>query len=277
MKDLSENELLSAYIDGELRADEKARVEELLDRDPAAREFVAELRALGATVRSLPASKLDDAFAHRVASLAKCSADSASGELRVEKDRPSGRDVWRRALGKRFLRPRGLMWPGVAVAVALALWAMDGRRPSENDTTGVQTAERGEDAASDINPGPTIMAAGEDPTEVRPAHIPMGNYKILAVRCKVSDATAAGAVFQELLASYSIESTEVLEKPDGSTHVVVVLRAGHLQALLADLRYHSDQFLTVLHPPGFDQMTTTSTPEDETIYRVRFVFDPKKG
>lgn len=257
MKDLSENELLSAYLDGELRSDEKARVEELLDRDPAAREFVAELRALGAAVRSLPAHKLDNDFAPRVASLAKGRAESESGELRVEKDRPSGQGAWRRGLGERFLRPRALMWPGVAVAVALAFWAMDGRRPPENNTTGGQTAERGQDA-------------GEDPTEVGPrAHIPMGNYKSLAVRCKVSDVAAAGAVFQQLLKSRSIESKEMVEKPDGSAYVEALLTASQLGAVLADLQQRSDQFPTVLSP-GFDPATAS---DDESLYRVRFIFD----
>ncbi len=258
MKDPSENELLSAYLDGELLADERAEVEEALDRDPAAREFVAELRALCATLRSLPAHKLDDDFAQRVASLAKGCAESESGELRVEKDRPRGRDASRRPLGKRFLRPRALMWPGVAVAVALALWALDNQRSSEDGTTGGQMAERGEDA-------------GEDPTEVRPrAHIPMGNYKSLAVRCKVGNVTAAGAVFQGLLESRSIESNEIVEKPDGSTYVVAVLTADQLRAVLADLQQQSDQFPTVLSP-GFDPATAS---DDESLFRVRFIFDP---
>lgn len=271
MKDPSENELLSAYLDGELLADERAEVEEALDRDPAAREFVAELRALCATLRSLPAHKLDDDFAQRVASLAKGCAESESGELRVEKDRPRGRDASRRPLGKRFLRPRALMWPGVAVAVALALWAMDNQRSSEDGTTGGQMAERGEDAASGNDPGSTMMASGDDPAEVGPkVHIPMDSPKSLAVRCKVGNVTAAGAVFQGLLESRSIESNEIVEKPDGSTYVVAVLTADQLRAVLADLQQQSDQFPTVLSP-GFDPATAS---DDESLFRVRFIFDP---
>ena len=45
MNDPSENELLSAYLDGELTADERAEVERLLAANPAAREALDELCA----------------------------------------------------------------------------------------------------------------------------------------------------------------------------------------------------------------------------------------
>ena len=44
MNDLPENELLSAYLDGELSAAEQAEVERLLATNPAARQLLDELR-----------------------------------------------------------------------------------------------------------------------------------------------------------------------------------------------------------------------------------------
>lgn len=48
-------ELLSAYLDDEVTADERAQVERLLANDPAARALYAELRATAEAVRELPA------------------------------------------------------------------------------------------------------------------------------------------------------------------------------------------------------------------------------
>ena len=45
MNDLSQNELLSAYLDGEFSAAEQAEVERLLAARPAARQLLDDLRA----------------------------------------------------------------------------------------------------------------------------------------------------------------------------------------------------------------------------------------
>ena len=47
MSDVPETELFSAYLDGELTADEQVRVEQVLATSPAARQLFEELRALG--------------------------------------------------------------------------------------------------------------------------------------------------------------------------------------------------------------------------------------
>ncbi len=45
MKDELQNELLSAYLDGELSPAERAEVEQFLAANPAARKLLEELRA----------------------------------------------------------------------------------------------------------------------------------------------------------------------------------------------------------------------------------------
>ena len=54
MKHRQSDELLSAYIDGELTGDLSAQVEERLRTDPQARQWVAEMRELSKTLRALP-------------------------------------------------------------------------------------------------------------------------------------------------------------------------------------------------------------------------------
>jgi hypothetical protein len=56
----SQNEMLSAYLDGELTADQRAQVEQLLERKPAARKLLEELRSLSATLKSLPRHKVGE-------------------------------------------------------------------------------------------------------------------------------------------------------------------------------------------------------------------------
>ena len=53
-----DDELLSAYVDGELTAAERALVEERLGRDPAAAALVDELRGLSSAIKSLPPQTL---------------------------------------------------------------------------------------------------------------------------------------------------------------------------------------------------------------------------
>jgi anti-sigma factor RsiW len=98
---LNVDELLSAYIDGELTDAERAQVEKRLAADPAARELVAELRGLSNTLRSLPHEKMP--------------ADM----------RP---DVMNQIRDKHVVLPRSeislarrLMWPALAIAAALLL------------------------------------------------------------------------------------------------------------------------------------------------------------
>ena len=52
MNHVPDHELLSAYLDGELTAAEQAEVERLLAADPAVRQLLDEMRALGATLQA---------------------------------------------------------------------------------------------------------------------------------------------------------------------------------------------------------------------------------
>ena len=50
MNNVPDNELLSAYLDGEVTAEQQADVERLLAANPAARQLLDELRALSSTL-----------------------------------------------------------------------------------------------------------------------------------------------------------------------------------------------------------------------------------
>lgn len=62
----TDDELISAYLDGELSGEELLRAERMLEERPECRQLVEELRAIGGGLRDLPRYSLDDDFADRV-------------------------------------------------------------------------------------------------------------------------------------------------------------------------------------------------------------------
>jgi hypothetical protein len=62
----TDDELISAYLDGELSGGELLRAERLLEERPECRQWIDELRAIGGGLRDLPRHTLDEDFAERI-------------------------------------------------------------------------------------------------------------------------------------------------------------------------------------------------------------------
>jgi len=121
MKKVPENELFSAYLDGELTAAEQAEVEQLLATSPAARQLMDELRALSVTLQSLPVQRLGEDLSERVLHAAerRMLADPGCSDGRQPPANNNG-SLWR-AILRRVARPRNLLWPAAAIAAAWLL------------------------------------------------------------------------------------------------------------------------------------------------------------
>ena len=142
MKDVPENELLSAYLDGELTAAEQADVEQLLARSPAARQLLQEVRALSAKLQALPQCRLGEDLSQQVLRAAQqrmLATSAASGEPSQPAPTP------RRAIFRRLVSSRALVWSSLAVAVAVILTVMD-RGPKKQIAV---TPPAGEEAAKE--------------------------------------------------------------------------------------------------------------------------------
>jgi anti-sigma factor RsiW len=63
---LSDDELLSAYLDGELAGDDLARAERLLAEQPGSRQLLDDLRTIRDGLRALPGGQLGEGFPQRV-------------------------------------------------------------------------------------------------------------------------------------------------------------------------------------------------------------------
>ncbi len=123
-------ELISAYLDGELTAAERQQVEQLLADNSEARDLLAELKALRADIKSLPRHRLEADFSERVLRQIAEKADAPSAgkanPLRSapaslppqESDRSSERGI-----------RRALLWSSLAVAAAVLIMVFSGRPP----------------------------------------------------------------------------------------------------------------------------------------------------
>ncbi len=120
MRHVSENELLSAYLDGELTAAEHAKVKQLLAESPAARQTLDELRALSAALQSLPECRLGEDLSHHVLRRAERAILSRPGTLAPQA--ASARSAWPwREWARRMIASRGVAWSAAALAIALLI------------------------------------------------------------------------------------------------------------------------------------------------------------
>jgi anti-sigma factor RsiW len=159
MNHLPENELLSAYLDGELTAEEQARVEQWLAGSPAARQLLEEMRALSATLQSLPAAKIEESLSQRVLRAAERRMLTEPAPLEPSAPEPSAPQPASLSIGRRLLQPRLWLWPAAALAVGLALW-IGGPETGPNQASR-QLARAPEAAKAPAMPAeePTIQAA----------------------------------------------------------------------------------------------------------------------
>ncbi len=123
--DFRESELLSAYLDGELSAEERAQAEHLLAAKPAARKLLEELRSLSTDLKSLPRQKLGEDLSESVLRIAQRRmltepGENATPEKTGAASAPQPVPVYSTIL-RRLKNPRVWVWEIVIAAVAVLL------------------------------------------------------------------------------------------------------------------------------------------------------------
>lgn len=127
------DELISAYVDDELSAGERERVEQVLSEDPRCRQLVEHLLALRANLQSLPDYQLGPDFSSRVLVQATQSAHpqrDSIADFSVMQRSPEA-PAARPTICRRTRNWRGVVWAAVAVAAALLLMLSVPRGPQE--------------------------------------------------------------------------------------------------------------------------------------------------
>jgi hypothetical protein len=138
-----DDELLSAYVDGELTADERALVEERLRNDPQAAQLVEELRSLSSAVKSLPRETLGrDLRASIFSEIDHADAGDARHVIPLSEplDPPRG-------------FRRGFIWSTIAIAAALMIMFLEGQEPGHDRDVAAVAKKDADRAASDRKNG----------------------------------------------------------------------------------------------------------------------------
>jgi hypothetical protein len=190
MNNLPENELFSAYLDGELTAAEQAEVERLLAASPAARQLLDELRALSNTLQDLPQEKLGEDLSRQVLRIAerRMLTEGEPGDLETAPT-PLERSVFRR-----FFNRRTMVWLSLTTAIALLIVISERRGPGP----AVQLAREAESSrpagrvAGNELRTPPVLRAAED-RENKPAKV---EHELLekSPKSELSDTAAATPV-----------------------------------------------------------------------------------
>lgn len=157
MNDLPQNELFSAYLDGELTAAEQAEMEQLLATNPAARQLLNELRALSTTLQSLPRERLGEDLSRQVLRVAerRMLTEGGLGEDETA-PLPLGKSIF-----QRFATRRNLIWLALTASIAVMIVFNEQRQGSKPVQVATHVAENAPMARRPREPGPppTIQAA----------------------------------------------------------------------------------------------------------------------
>lgn len=221
-----DDELLSAYVDGELTAAERAAVEARLQADPSARELVAEIKVLSSTLRSLP----------RLAA----TEDVRSAVL--------GQVTDKQPVTLPQYRPgplRRLVWPALAIAAALVLMFTQEDHQENSDLAKVEV--RGGELRDQPAVGRTIPAFEAPETPARVAASAPEAAAPAAEEVAVLDegASAGVALGAELVRSQPPVNGRTL---DALTSTDAELGIVHLT--LTDLRTGTERFDRLLLSNG---------------------------
>lgn len=166
MTDLPENELLSAYLDGELTAAEQAEMEQLLATNPAARQLLDEFRTLSQAVQSLPHEELGEDISRQVLRVAERRMLTEGGPTETkELAKPLPRTI-----SQRFLTRRNLVWLSLTGVVAVMIAINEHREGAGPMSQMAREVARAPAAADNraprlSGPPPTIQAAPDASAE----------------------------------------------------------------------------------------------------------------
>jgi anti-sigma factor RsiW len=169
-----DDELLSAYLDDELALEERARVEQRLASDPAARQLLEQLRAVSHAVKELPTEPIGadirDTVLRRAerAMLISNPKGSAAGDS-VAAGGDSLADLHPRLTIGRSIR--GWVWAGLATAAGLAIVAFESssNRDAQLPDTVAQRAVEAVDQAKPAPDAGTVAMAGKQDAPAEPA------------------------------------------------------------------------------------------------------------
>ncbi|HEY4311764.1 MAG TPA: hypothetical protein VGN12_20120 [Pirellulales bacterium] len=200
MTNVPDDELISAFLDGELSGQELLRAERLLATQPESRQLLEELTALRASLQGLPRQSLERGFADRVLRRAEREMLQPSQTVSPTSIAPRNDDHPPLLSWRRWQRP--LIWSTLAVAASLVVMMFSPDRqqvaivpapPGGELNAGGAPAVRAlaKHAAKKAVPGP--MAAPAHAPQAAPAPPSQVARDVQAAGAMLSDAVATQA------------------------------------------------------------------------------------
>ncbi len=160
MNDVPDNELLSAYLDGELTAEQQADVERLLAENPAAQQLLDDLRALSSTLQEMPRHTVPEDLSQQVLRRAERKILTEPPTAAIEPARP---------ILRRLMNPRVWAYPALIVAVALIFMVF--LEPPEDGNV-LHEVAKAPDSGMELATEPAFDVAGSDVEEELAAEEP---------------------------------------------------------------------------------------------------------
>jgi hypothetical protein len=232
MANMPDDDLIGAYLDGELSGAELARAEHLLATQPESRQLLEELTTLRTSLQSLPRQSLGEDFASTVLRRAEREMLQPAAAT-AEAQAPRGYDEFHRPVlsWKRWQRP--LAWSALAIAAALLIMAFspeerkvavapappDGQLNAAGPRAAmVAKADRAPAAMEQALPKSTNAEPGQpQPLGALPAAASVPRQsdnslslsssnagKLLVVECEIAAGADAEATLRQLLAEHKI-------------------------------------------------------------------------
>jgi anti-sigma factor RsiW len=208
-------EMISAYLDGELSVDERAQVETWLAESPELRQLHDELKAIGASIQALPRHQLTQDLQGAVLRRAEQSvlAGGAERGLNARDVRPASKTpLWLRGAGW-----RRLAWPAVAVAAALVVMLFNSEQgPAPREVAQAPKGPTSVAARPDAPPAKLAAEATPQTSAASPAQNATASAKPSAAmsRSSTAPAEAGGAAAN---AAQSSPVTLELKEDDASS------------------------------------------------------------
>ncbi len=178
MGPLDQDERISAYLDGELPADQQTRFEEELSRSGDLRQLVEELRAVRESMQALPQHRLEHDFAERVLRRAerlmltgqpiRAAADPQPAPAEKVSPAPARELAPSHTSRRHFQSWRPWVWSALALSVAAVIvgierWEAKDRRVAVVAPSGKDRSEK------DVRSLPVGEIVADDHSAARPA------------------------------------------------------------------------------------------------------------
>lgn len=198
-RELFSDELLGAYLDGELSPEERLDVEQLLDKHPQRRQALEELQAISAGLQSLPQHRLGDDFYVRVLEAADAEPEVTVATKEAATVEPRSRETG--------LRP--LVYAAVVIAVAVLFMVFGPRLlPTGQGVTPPVPPLAGVDV-DPVPPHPEV-----DPIAQEDAYVADIGKLVLIVDVKLTDQGVDEDYLHRVLTGQNVIYDEDLEVDD---------------------------------------------------------------